>query len=91
MSADVVELQKRRLRRAAAQGALGNGGGDVPLVDRLAALLSAIVDEPLLVLPSDGQGAVGPRGQLRPEPLRLAHFKPELAEAAAALLEEAGF
>lgn len=87
----MVDLEKRRLRRDAARGAVGGDGSDVPLVDRLAAVLSAIVDDPLIVLPSDGEGIIGPNRLVRPGELRLAHFKPELAEAAAALLEEAGF
>ncbi len=78
---NLVDLQNfRRARSAAVQAA---ADGDPPLVDRLAAILSDIVDEPLLVL----HDAARPR----PLELRLSHFKPELAERAAELLEEAGW
>jgi len=66
--------------------AIANAGdGQPPLADRLAALLSEIIDEPLVTLP--GHVADGPQ----PLSLRLGHFTPDLSERAAALLEEAGW
>lgn len=76
--ADVVTLRPRL--------ALAAGDGEPPLADRLAALLGEIIDEPLVSLPGSPAGP-GPQ----PLELRLSHFKPELAERAAALLEEAGW
>lgn len=61
-------------------------GAPDPLLDRLADLLAAILDEPLATLPgSDPASAVN-----EPLQLRLAHFRPDLSEVAARLLEEAG-
>lgn len=61
-------------------------GKTEPLVDRLADLLAVILDEPLTTLPgSDPAGAIN-----EPLQLRLAHFRPDLSEVAARLLEEAG-
>lgn len=82
----VVDISTRRaeVRQALAGGA--DGGGEVPLADRLALVLADIVDEPLATLPGTPAGP-GPQ----PFELRLAHFKPELAEMAAVLLAEAGF
>lgn len=82
----VVDISTRRaeVRLALAGGA--DGGGEVPLADRLALVLADIVDEPLVTLPASkaGPGA-------RPLELHLTNFKPELAAMAAALLAEAGF
>jgi|GEM_PF-5759378 len=61
------------------------GNDDVSLADRLAAVLSEIVDEPLQVLTDASSN------RPRDLELRLAHFRPELAERACALLEEAGW
>jgi hypothetical protein len=84
----VVEISTRRaeVRQALSGGA--DGGGEVPLADRLALVLADIMDEPLVTLASDGE-EIGLT--YRPLQLRLRHFKPELAELAATLLEEAGF
>ncbi len=67
------------------------GSGPPSLRDRLAALLTEIVDQPLLVL-TDADAMPSVRtGQLPGLELRLAHFRPDLAERAADLLEEAGW
>ena len=58
---------------------------DVPLLDRIAAVLNDIVDEPLQRINDAGSNAP------RDLELRLAHFRPDLAERAAAVLEEAGW
>lgn len=57
-----------------------------PLLDRLADLLAAILDEPLHTLPGSDPSS----GLNEPLQLRLAHFRPDLSEVAARLLEEAG-
>lgn len=82
----LVDISTRRaeVRQALAGGA--DGGGEVPLADRLALVLADIVDEPLVTLPAD---RLVPGAE--PLQLHLAHFKPELAEMAASLLQEAGF
>ncbi|WP_375454811.1 hypothetical protein [uncultured Methylobacterium sp.] len=54
------------------------------LVERLADLLAAILDDPMTTLPGAGPDG-GP-----PLELRLSHFRPELCERAARLLDEAG-
>jgi hypothetical protein len=65
---------------------------DLPLVDRLAIVLSQLDDEPLMVLPSDGSGARDSHtAEPRPMDLQLSHFKPDLVERACDLLEEAGW
>lgn len=59
--------------------------GDASLLERFADLLARILDEPLAVLPGRDPG----NGTGTTE-LRLSHYRPELSERAAALLEEAG-
>lgn len=54
------------------------GDGQPPLAERLAWMLSEICETPLITLPNR-------------EALRLEQFNPELAQRAAALLEEAGW
>lgn len=58
---------------------------DASLLERFADLVARILDEPLAILPgrdpADGAGTTE---------LRLSHYRPELSERAAALLEEAG-
>lgn len=61
-------------------------GAPEPLVDRLADLLAVILDEPLTTLPGCDPASAGDE----PLQLRLAHFRPDLSERAAVLLEEAG-
>lgn len=56
-----------------------------PLLERFADLLAAILDEPLHTL-----SGPGPDGGRDPLQLRLAHFRPDLTERAAELLDEAG-
>lgn len=56
-----------------------------PLLERFADLLATILDDPLTTLAGSG-----PEGGQDPLHLRLSHFRPELAERAAVLLEEAG-
>jgi len=55
-----------------------------PLLERFADLLAAILDEPLHTL-----SGPGPDGGIEPLQLRLAHFRPDLSERAAVLLDEA--
>ncbi|MCJ2104734.1 hypothetical protein MKK70_04945 [Methylobacterium sp. E-041] len=54
------------------------------LLERFADVLALILDEPLHTLPG-----AGPYGA-EPLALRLAHFRPDIADRAAILLEEAG-
>lgn len=49
-------------------------------------LLADILDNPLIVLPGTHPG----RSPKEPEELRLAHFRPDLSEKIAILLDEAG-
>lgn len=58
---------------------------EAPLADRIATLLARILDEPLTTL-----AGAGPDGGRDPLQLRLSHYRPDLAERAAELLEEAG-
>ena len=85
--ADVPNVVPIRPRMAIASA----GDGQPPLADRLAALLSELVDTPLVTLPGDGGSQNPHTAAWRPLELRLSHFKPDLAERAAALLEEAGW
>lgn len=73
-SADPADATPRVVASAAA-----------PLLERFADLLAAILDEPLHTL-----SGPGPDGGHDPLQLRLAHFRPDLSERAAVLLEEAG-
>ena len=56
-----------------------------PLLERFADLLATILDEPLHTL-----SGPGPDGGRDPLQLWLAHYRPDLSERAAVLLEEAG-
>lgn len=67
------------------------GDGQPPIADRLAQLLTEICETPLISLPSDGGPPNRHDNARRPLELRLAHVNPDLAERAAALLEEAGW
>lgn len=67
-------------------GAKSPANDDMALADRLAELLAQIVDEPLTVLPGSDPGDLR-----RETELRLSHFRPDLSERAAGLLEEAGW
>jgi len=85
--ADIPNVVPMRPRLATNAGA---GAGEPPIADRLAELLSEICEAPLLTLPSDG-GPPNRDSTRRPLAMRLANLNPELAERAAALLEEAGW
>jgi hypothetical protein len=59
---------------------------DASIEARAVALLADILDNPLAVLPGAHPGDCG-QG---PTELRLAHFRPDLSERIAVLLDEAG-
>lgn len=59
---------------------------NTPLVQRLGELLSTIMEEPLIVLPGPEPGSLRSTGV----EIYVKNFRPELAEIAASLLEEAG-
>ena len=56
-----------------------------PLLERFADVLAAILDDPLITLPGHH-----PMGGPEPAERRLVHFRPDLSERAASLLEELG-
>lgn len=78
-------VRQSRQGEAPPRAQAANDEDGLTLTDRLAIALSEIVDEPLQILTDAGSN------DGRPLELRLAHFKPQLAERAVALLEEAGW
>ena len=65
---------------------MSRANDNVSVEERALTLLADVLDNPLIVLPGAHPGDTKREG----EELRLAHFRPDISEKIAILLEEAG-